>query len=102
MLFRSDIAVRPACTDPARLAFSGTGMYEGEQPWSGLAGFAGVDWQAGVDSVMAVVRRPDGAPLEPPRSGADTGDAQLDAYLPMRVRIQALAVPPGAPFPGWP
>ena len=100
-LVPADIAVRPACTDPDRLAFSGTGTYEGEQPWSGLAGFDGVDWQAGVDSVMTVLRRPDGAPLEPPRTGSDADD-QLAAYIPMTVRIQALAVPAGAPFPGWP
>src|SRR6056297_3532093 len=75
-LVPADIAVRPACTDPDRLAFSGTGTYEGEQPWSGLAGFDGVDWQAGVDSVMAVLRRPDGAPLEPPPSDAETGDSE--------------------------
>lgn len=101
-LVPADIAVRPACTDPSRLAFSGTGTYEGEQPWSGLTGFGGVDWRAGVDSVMAVLRLPDGTPLEPPRAGNEAGDTELDAYLPMTVRIRALAVPPGAPFPGWP
>lgn len=113
-LVPTDIAMRPACTDPSRLAFSTRGTYDADQAWSDLAGFGGVDWRAGIDSVMVVLRRPDGTPLESPRAGSEAGGeagseagseasgADLDAYLPMTVRIQALAVPAGAPFPGWP
>lgn len=101
-LVPKDIAARPACTDPSRLAFSAAGTYEGDQAWSDLAGFGGVDWQRGIDSAMVVLRRPDGTPLESPLPGSDEGDSDLATYLPMTVRIQALAVPPGTPFPGWP
>ena len=96
-----DITVRPACTDAGLLSFTESGAYEAEQPWSSLAGFSGVDWSQGVDSLMVVLRRQDGSPIDATPAGGDD-DAGLAAYLPMTVHLQAVGVPSSAPFPGWP
>jgi DNA segregation ATPase FtsK/SpoIIIE-like protein len=92
-----DVTVRPACTDPGLLAFTAPGAYQGQAPWSDLVGADAIDWREGVDTVMLVLRRGDGRPID---AGGDAGD--LARYLPMTGRIQLLAVPSGAPFPGWP
>jgi hypothetical protein len=100
-LVPTDVTVAPACTDPTLLAFASRGTYEAQQPWSSLAGFSAIDWQDGIDSVMLVLRRRDGAAVDAPVAGG-ADEVDLDAYLPMRVRVRAVAVPEGAPFPGWP
>jgi tetratricopeptide (TPR) repeat protein len=108
-LVPSDVTVVPACTDPTLLAFSSPGAYEARTAWTDLSGFDAVDWGEGIESVMLVLRRGDGAAVDAPLDGGagddadgDAGAVDLDAYLPMSVRVRAMAVRPGAPFPGWP
>jgi hypothetical protein len=103
-LVPDDISVSPACTDAGLLTLTTPGVYEARQNWAGLANFGAVAWQRGIRSVMAVARRADGAPLDGPLpgSGASPDEATLATYLPMRVRVQAMAVPSGTAFPGWP
>ena len=102
-LVPSDIAVSPACSPVDLLAFEGPGVASARLPWASLSGASRVDWRRGVDSVMVIARRGDGSPLAADGSGDGGTDAglALDAYLPMRLRVQAVAVPPGTTFAGW-
>jgi hypothetical protein len=99
-----DITVPPACSDATQLGFSQPGTIEASQPLPSLSGAGSVPWNDGITSVMLVVRDGSGTPVDE-RSFAATGErANLDMshFYPMAVRYQAMLVPPGSSFPGWP
>jgi len=99
-----DITVAPACSDAARLAFSDAGTLVTDQPVASLSGAGRIAWSSGVTSVMLVVRDASGTPVDD-RSFAAAGDRtsfEMSDFYPMTVRYQAMLVPAGASFPGWP
>lgn len=99
-LVPTDITVRPACSPIGLLPVDGLGVYRATLPWSSLSGSDAIDWRRGVDSAMLILRREDGSPIA--GDARDDEGSGIDAYLPMSVRLQAMAVPAGTPFPGWP
>jgi hypothetical protein len=99
-----DITIPPACSDPSLLGFSESGTVEASQPLASLSGADRIPWQRGITSVMLVVRDPGNTPVDE-RSFAASGDRtdfDMGDYYPMTVRYQAMVVPAGASFPGWP
>ena len=99
-----DITVAPACSDAARLSFSDTGTFVTDQPLASLSGADRIAWSNGVTSLMLVVRDASGTPVDE-RSFAASGERtafDISDFYPMTVRYQAMVVPPGATFPGWP
>jgi tetratricopeptide (TPR) repeat protein len=98
-----DITTRPACTEASRLSFTEPGAYQAEQPLSSLSGAAALDLRSGLQSLMVVLRHPDGSPIDDGFLERQAGGQEVDIadYFPMVVRLQAVVVPQGAPFPGW-
>lgn len=103
-LVPQDIQVEPACSDATRLQFQQAGTYQATQEVNGLNGVDALDWEEGLESLMLVVRGDDGEPVDGrfqvTREAREALD--LDAYYPMRVHVQAILVPDGSEFPGWP
>ena len=103
-LVPNDITVIPACSDASRLAFTAPGALATNQSVTSLSGASNIAWHQGITSVMLVLRDHENTPVDD-RTLVGTGDrASLDmsAYYPMTVRYQAMLVPAGASFPGWP
>jgi len=99
-----DITVSPACSDASRLAFTAPGVFATNQSVASLSGASSIAWRQGITSVMLVLRNHENTPVDD-RSLVGTGErASIDmsAYYPMTVRYQAMLVPAGASFPGWP
>lgn len=99
-----DITVAPACSDATRLAFSDAGTLVTDQPLASLSGADRIAWSSGITSVMLVVRDASGTPVDE-RSFAAASDRtrfEMSDFYPMAVRYQAMLVPAGASFPGWP
>ena len=99
-----DITVSPACSDASRLAVTAPGVFATNQSVASLSGATNIAWHEGVSNVMLVLRNDENTPVDD-RSLVATGErASLDmsAYYPMTVRYQAMLVPAGASFPGWP
>ncbi len=99
-----DITVAPACSDASRLDFSDLGTFDTSQPLTSLSGSERIAWSRGITSVMLVVRDPGNTPVDE-RSFAASGDRtvfDITDYYPMTVRYQAMVVPAGMTFPGWP
>ena len=103
-LVPEDITVSPACSDASRLAFTTPGTFSTNQSIASLGGASNIAWRQGITSVMLVLRNHENTPVDD-RTLVGTGErASLDMsdYYPMTVRYQAMLVPAGASFPGWP
>jgi len=102
-LVPEDIAVAPACTTPGLLEVTSVGSVTNQADLNALAGAGALDWGSGVEQVLLVLRRPDGAPIDDRPSPGQTDAQRIDAarYYPMTVRVSAILVAPGGTFPGW-
>jgi tetratricopeptide (TPR) repeat protein len=85
-----DVTTAPACSAPDLVAFDRPGTYVASVRWADLAGASAVDWRAGIDALMWVLRRADGTPVA-------VGAADAERYLPMAVRVRAVARPADLP-----
>jgi len=97
-----DITVAPACSDPQSLAFNERGVYTSNQPLSSFTNFDAVDWSKGIIEAVIVLRDANGEPLG--NTSFDLADEpiDLDLYFPMSVQYNAILVPEGGAFTGWP
>jgi DNA segregation ATPase FtsK/SpoIIIE-like protein len=87
-----DVAVAPACTAPDLVVLGAAGTYEASVRWRDLQGASAVEWRNGIDALMWVLRRPDGAAI----SGSGDDAAR---YLPTTLRVRAVATDAGAALP---
>ena len=97
-----DITVAPACTNAQLLRIESSRSVSASMPWDSLSSAQAIDWTEGIEGVMLVLRRLDGLPIDRPAADPQAEGGEPTSGLPMRVHVQAVAVPAGVPFPGWP
>ena len=98
-----DISIAPACSEARAIVLGPSGTFVTAQPVNALSGSDRIDWRAGIENVMLIMRDETGIPLDE-QSLSAAGERRLIAlerYYPRTVHVQAVLVPPGTPFSGW-
>ncbi len=103
LVHNDSLSIGPACSTSDTLVFEEPGVFEVSQPLSSLTNYNEIDWSRGLQQIMLILQDEEGNTLDD-RVAFQTSNNSIDIerYYPMKVRYQAILVPFGGRFPGWP
>jgi len=103
LVHNDSLSIGPACSTSDTLVFEEPGTFEVSQPLSSLTNYNEIDWSRGLQQIMLILQDEEGNTLDD-RVAFQTSNNSVDIgrYYPMKVRYQAILVPFGGSFPGWP